>query len=133
LRTDDDQHDRPSEAAAERDSTTENRTADIDIDTTGAAIPVDDHVPEERLYAYDPNKPCMDIGTMYSNMKEFRLAMKQFAIFEFRLVKTDKRYIADCADDDCPWHINGRTQHDGTTIKVYNYLLIVCHHFFINI
>ncbi|CAD6263884.1 unnamed protein product [Miscanthus lutarioriparius] len=37
LRTDDDQHDRPSEAeaqaAAERDSTVENRTADIDIDT----------------------------------------------------------------------------------------------------
>jgi hypothetical protein len=137
LRTDDHQHDRPSEAeaqaAAKRDSTVENRTADIDIDTIGVAIPVDDHVPEERLYAYDPNKPCMDIGTVYSNMKEFRLAMKQFAIneeFEFHLVKTDKkRYIADCADDDCPWHINGRAQPDGMTVKVYNYLLTVCHHF----
>ena len=44
-------------------------------------------------------------------MKEFRLAMKQFAIneeFELHLVKTDKkRYIADCNADDCPWHING--------------------------
>jgi hypothetical protein len=53
LRTNDDQHDRPSKAeaqdAAERDSTVENRIADIDIDTTGAAIPVDDHVPRERL------------------------------------------------------------------------------------
>jgi hypothetical protein len=138
LRTDDDLHDRPSEAEAEapaeRDSTAENRIADIDIDTTGAVIPVDDHVPGERLYAYDPNKPCMDIDIMYPIMKEFRLVMKQFAIneeFEFHLVKTDKkRYIADCADDDCPWHINGRTQHDGTTVKVYNYLLTVCHHFF---
>ena len=69
LRTDDDQHDRPSEteaqAAAERDNLVENRTADIDIDTTGAAIPIDDHVPGERLYAYDPNKSYMDIGTVY--------------------------------------------------------------------
>jgi hypothetical protein len=110
LRTDDDLHDRPSEAeaeaAAERDSTAENRIADIDIDTTGVVIPVDDHVLGERLYAYNPNKLCMDIGTMYPIMKEFRLVMKQFSIneeFEFHLVKTDKkRYIADCADDDCP-------------------------------
>ena len=46
---DDDQHGRPSEADAqastEEDRTTRNRTADIDIDTTGAAIPVDYHVP----------------------------------------------------------------------------------------
>jgi hypothetical protein len=134
LRTDDDQHDKPSEAEAqapaERDITAENRTTNIDIDTTGAAIPVDDHVPGEGLYAYDPNKPCMDIGTVYPNMKEFRLAMKQFAIneeFEYRLVATDKkRFIADCKDDDCPWHINGRRQPDGSTVKVYNYLLTVC-------
>ena len=133
LRTDDDRHDRSSEAeaqAAERDNIAENRTADIDIDTTGAAILVDDHVPREILYAYayDPNEPCMDIGTVYPNMKEFRLAMKQFAIneeFELHLVKTDKkRYIADCNADDCPWHINGRTQPDGITVKVYNFCLL---------
>jgi hypothetical protein len=137
LRTDDDQHDKPTDgeaqAASERDNTAVNRIADIDIDTTGAAIPDDDHVPGEGLYAYDPNKPCMDIGTVYPNMNEFRLAMKQFAIneeFEYHLVKTDKKkYIADCKDDDCPWHINGRTQPDGHTVKVYNYLLIVCYHF----
>jgi hypothetical protein len=70
---------------------------------------------------------------VYSNMKEFRLTMKQFAIneeFEYRLVTTDKkRYIVDCKDDNCPSHINGRIQPDGSTVKVYNYLLIVCHHF----
>ena len=69
---------------------------------------------------------------MYPNMKEFRLAMKQFAIneeFELHLVKTDKkRYIADCNAADCPWHINRRTQPDGITVKVYNFCL--CHHFF---
>ena len=136
---DDDQHGRPSEADAqastEEDRTTRNRTADIDIDTTGAAIPVDDHVPEERIYGYDPNKPCMDIGTVYPNMKEFRVAMKQFAIneeFELRLVKTDKkRYIANCNADGCPWHINGRTQPDKTTVKAYNNLLTMFHPFFV--
>ena len=70
---------------------------------------------------------------MYPNMKEFRVAMKQFAIneeFELHLVKTDKkRYIANCNADGCPWHINGRTQPDKTTVKVYNYLLTLCHHF----
>jgi hypothetical protein len=134
LRTDDDQrHDKSSEAkaqaTAERDNAAENRTADIDIDTTGAAISVDDHVPGEGLYGYDPNKPCMDIGTVYPNMKEFRLTMKQFAIneeFEYRLVATNKkRYIVDCKDDNCPWHINGRIQPDGSTVKVYNYLLTI--------
>ena len=131
LRDEGDQHDKPSEAdaqaAAERDSIAENRTTDIDIDITGAAIPVDDHVPREGLYAYDPNNPSMDIGTMYPNMQEFRLAMKQFAInkeFEYRIVKTDPtRYIANCKDDACSWHINGRRQPDGSTVKVYNYLL----------
>jgi hypothetical protein len=72
LRIDDDQLDKPSDAeaqtAAERDITAENRIVGIDIDTTTAAIPVDDHVPGKGLYAYDPNKPCMDIGTVYPNM-----------------------------------------------------------------
>jgi hypothetical protein len=142
LRADGDHHDKPCEAdaqaAAERDSTTENRTADIDIDTTSAAIPVDDHVLGEGLYAYDPNNLSMDIGTMYPNMKDFRLAMKQFAInkeFEYCIVKTDlTRFIANCKDEACSWHINGRRQPDMTTVKVCNYFLTVYHHFlFVNI
>ena len=52
-----------------QDSTARNRTADTEIDTTGAAVFVDDHVPGERIYGYDPNKPGMDIGTVYPNMK----------------------------------------------------------------
>nr|ABA98175.1 transposon protein, putative, Mutator sub-class [Oryza sativa Japonica Group]ABA98179.1 transposon protein, putative, Mutator sub-class [Oryza sativa Japonica Group] len=58
-------------------------------DITGAAIPVDDQVPGERVMAYDPNNSCMKAGTVYPNMKEFRLAMRQFAInaeFELKLV-----------------------------------------------
>ena len=93
-----------------------NQTCQEEMDTVGAAIPVEDDVPGERILVYDPNKSCMDIGTVYPNMEEFRLAMRQFAIneeFELHLVKTDKtRYIADCNVEDCPWHIVGRRQPD---------------------
>jgi hypothetical protein len=51
-----------------------------DIDIRGAAIPDDDAIPEERVLVYDPNNPCMDIGTVYPSMVDFRLAMRQFAI-----------------------------------------------------
>jgi hypothetical protein len=67
----------------------------------------------------------MDIGTVYPNMEEFRLAMRQFAIneeFELHLVKIDKtQYIADCNVEDCPWHIVGRRQPDKSTVKVFNF------------
>ena len=137
LRTDEEQNERRKEGEAEpefegagdRDSLGGNRNSDNAIDTSGAAIPVDDHVPGEGLYVYDPNKPRMDIGTIYPNMKEFRLAMKQFAIneeFEVHIVKTDTtRYIGKCNAGGCPWHINGRTQHDDATVNVFNYLLTV--------
>ena len=63
---------------------------------------------------YDPNKPCMDIGTVYRNMVEFRLAVRQFAInkeFALHTRKTDiERFIGKCMALDCPWHINGRKQ-----------------------
>lgn len=90
-------------------------------DTTGAAIPVDDVVPGEMGVVYDPDKPNMDIGTLYPSMKEFRLAMRQFAInkeFELDVVATDKeRYIGGCKGDDCVWHIVGRVQPNGKTVK----------------
>ena len=78
----------------------------------------------ERILVYDPNKPCMDISTVYPNMKEFRLAMRQFAIneeLELHIVKSEpQRYIGDCNAEGCPWHIVGRRQPDGATIKVFN-------------
>jgi len=98
-----------------------NQTCQEEMDTVGAAIPVEDDVPGERILVYDPNKSCMDIGTVYPNMEEFRLAMRQFAIneeFELHLVKIDKtQYIADCDVEDCPWHIVGRRQPNKSTVK----------------
>lgn len=94
-------------------------------DITGAAIPVDDQVPGERVMAYDPNNSCMKAGTVYPNMKEFRLAMRQFAInaeFELKLVKTDpERYIGGCKVEGCPWHIVGHKQPNQKTVMAFNF------------
>ncbi|CAA0806649.1 Unknown protein [Striga hermonthica] len=93
-----------------------------EIDTTEAAIEVDDYLPGERIVVHDPNRPRMDLGTVYPNMKEFRLAMIQFAInkkFELHIAKTDpSRYIGGCKAMGCPWHIVGRRQPDGCTVMV---------------
>jgi hypothetical protein len=99
-----------------------------EVDTTGVAIEVDDYLPGERTIVHDPNRPSMDLGTVYPNMKEIRLAVRQFAInkeFELRVVKTDPtRYIGGCKGaEDCPWHLVGRRQPDGCTIMVLTYIL----------
>jgi len=73
---------------------------------------------------YDPDKPCMDLGSVYPNMKEFRLAMRQFAIneeFELDTKKTDPtRFIGNRKAEDCPWHIVGRTWPNGNTVMVFS-------------
>ena len=40
----------------------------------GAAIPVDDLVPLERMIMYDKDKPQIKLGSMFPSMNEFRLA-----------------------------------------------------------
>jgi hypothetical protein len=92
-------------------------------DTHGAAILVDDDIPGERRILYDPNKPSMDLGTVYPSMEEFRLAVRQYVIneeFELKIVKTcPKKYVADCIVEGCPWHLIGNRQPDGKTIMVF--------------
>ena len=77
---------------------------------------------------YDPNNPCMNLGTVYPNMVEFRLAVRQFAInkeFALHTVKSDKeRFIGKCMAPDCPWHINGRKQRDSNIVMVHSTYLL---------
>ena len=106
FRADDEEADKArkaaSKASSQQNADTCQRTEEID--TTGAVIEVDDYLPGERTVVHDPNRPNMDLGTVYSNMKEFRLAVRQFAInkeFELHIVKTDPtRYITDCNGED---------------------------------
>uniref|UniRef100_A0A0A9G375 Transposase MuDR plant domain-containing protein n=1 Tax=Arundo donax TaxID=35708 RepID=A0A0A9G375_ARUDO len=53
-------------------------------DTHGAAIPVEDYAPLQIIY--DKDNPKFKLGTMFPNMKEFKLAVRQWAInTEFEL------------------------------------------------
>jgi len=130
FRADDEEADKArkaaSKASSQQNADTCQRTEEID--TTGAVIEVDDYLPGERTVVHDPNRPNMDLGTVYSNMKEFRLAVRQFAInkeFELRVVKTNpERYIGGCkGGEDCPWHLVGRRQPDGCTVMVLTFIL----------
>jgi len=130
FRADDEEADKArkaaSKASSQQNADTCQRTEEID--TTGAVIEVDDYLPGERTMVHDPNRPNMDLGTVYSNMKEFRLAVRQFAInkeFELRVVKTyPERYIGGCkGGEDCPWHLVGRRQRDGCTVMVLTFIL----------
>ena len=91
-------------------------------ETIDAAIPVDDEIPDERVMLHDPDKPCMDIGTVYPSMRDFRLAVRQFAIneeFELEIYKTDlSRFIGNCKREGCPWHIVGRRQQSRNSVMV---------------
>ena len=99
------------------------RMVEQGIDNEGAAIPVSDAIPNEVVITYDKDQPKMDLGTMYPSMKEFRLAVRQFAIneeFDLGTEKSDKkRFRGFCkSSEDCPWRIVGSLQDDKCTIKV---------------
>ena len=128
LRAEDEAAERCSEDAKKANNAAAmDDTSPVD-DPFGAAIPIDDDIPGERLMVYDPNNPSMDLGAVYPSMAEFRLAMRQFAIneeFELQVVKTDpSRFIGDCKGEDCPWHIVGRRQPDGKTVMVLTILFL---------
>jgi hypothetical protein len=119
LRAEDEAAEKAAEAFKRHDN---GPTSYCEDETLGAAIPVTDEIPGERVMVHDPDNPCMDIGTVYSSMREFRLAVRQFAIneeFELNIYKTDpSRFIGYCKGEGCRWHIVGRRQHDGNTVMV---------------
>jgi hypothetical protein len=76
-----------------------------ECDDQPVAIPVFQNLPGERRL-FDRNTPMMEPGSVYSNMKEFRFAMRQYAIekeFELGIEATGKtRYRGYCRGGDCP-------------------------------
>jgi hypothetical protein len=73
-------------------------------------------LPEERKM-FDRNNHMMEPSSLYLNMKQFRLAMRQYAIdkeFELGIEATNTtRYRGYCRGVDCPWSINARVEHKG--------------------
>jgi hypothetical protein len=45
-----------------------------------AALPYEDHLPNERVLLCDRTNPIMKMGSLYKDMKKFRLAMRLYAI-----------------------------------------------------
>ncbi|WVZ96491.1 hypothetical protein U9M48_042123 [Paspalum notatum var. saurae] len=92
-------------------------------DTVGATISVLDHIPDEIVIGYDKENPIIELGTVYPTMKEFRMALRDFAIkneFSLGTEKSDqKRFRGFCkSNTECPWRIVANRQDDNRTIKV---------------
>jgi hypothetical protein len=66
---------------------------------------------------FDRNNPMIEHRSVYPTMKEFRLAMRQYAIekeFELGTEATEKtRYRVYCHGGDYPWSINLRVEQKG--------------------
>ena len=90
----------------------------------GAAIPVDDLVPLERMIIYDKDKPQIKLGSMFPSMNEFRLAVRQYAINEEFELATEKscttKFRGHCKakENGCPWQIIGNKKSGLPTITV---------------
>ena len=89
----------------------------IDIDD-GAAIPVDDNIPDDKVINYDSDNPEFKLGALFPSMEKFRLAVRQYAMnqeFELHVAKTTPvRYDGYCmGSDDCTWHVHGRPETKG--------------------
>jgi hypothetical protein len=100
---------------------------ELRLDVDGAAIPTNDVVPGEVHISYDKNNPCMEVGTQYPTMEEFKLAVRTYAIKkEFHLgveKSTTKKYRGFCKSGDektgpCQWKINGSKLDGSPTVEV---------------
>jgi hypothetical protein len=66
-----DEDERPMEDASGHDTNFDvvGNTSYEDVDTEGAAIPVDDHVPEEENMDYDMDNPTIAEGNTFPSIK----------------------------------------------------------------
>lgn len=89
-----------------------------ELDDDGATMPCEDSLPQERRILYDQDNPVMEPGSLYPSMKEFRIAMRQYAInnkFELGIEATSTtRYRGYCRGLDCRWSIYARTEMKGS-------------------
>jgi hypothetical protein len=108
--------------AAQEEETIPNIPPDVQQQMDEAGIFVDDNDPEEPILDWDRDNPDMSVGTMYPNMVEFRLALKQHAIvteFELGTEKSDTlRFRGYCKAKGCGWKIRARRKLDGC-VRVY--------------
>lgn len=81
-------------------------------------------IPEDIVVVYGRLNPVMRVRSLYPNMKEFRLSMRQYAInkeFELGIEATNtSRYRVFCQGDECPQKIHAHTNvKESPTIIVH--------------
>jgi hypothetical protein len=73
---------------------------DIDNEEHHGDEECEDYIPDEKRVVYNRINPSMQPGCLFPNMKEFRIAMRQYAIkHEFELgidVTSTTRYVGQC-------------------------------------
>jgi len=99
---------------------------EVEHEMREAAMAVDDDELSEPVRGWDKEDLDMSVGTLYPNMVEFRMAVKQHAIvheFELGTEKSDKtRFRGFCRAEGCPWKIRARTQADKTVrVQIFSY------------
>ena len=94
--------------------------------------------PHNPEVVYDKADPPMAVGSIFSDMNSFRLALATHAIrheFEYNIEKSEPgRYRANCSGkaEGCRWRIHASTMGDHTTVKV-NFDLVVLFYFVLSI
>ena len=78
-----------------------------------------DPLPPRPIVAYDQNDPPMSVGSVYPNMKQFKLALNQHGIkheFEYLTEKSDsgrvRAYCSKKVEEGCMWRLHARTKED---------------------
>ena len=94
------------------------RNRNDDSDDEIGALPYKDAIRGERILVCNRSNPIMKVGSLYKDMKEFRLAIRQYAInneFELGIESSAPfRYRGYCKGGDCPWRINARPEVAGS-------------------
>jgi len=73
---------------------------------------------------YDKKDPPMAVGTVYSDIPAFKLALATHSVkheFHYNIEASDtRRYRASCSakNEGCRWRIHASTLKDGVTVKV---------------
>lgn len=98
--------------------------SDVDYEEVDGLIGKDPPRPIP-IASYDKDDPPMSVGSIYPNMREFRLALSQHAInreFEYNIEKSDpgrlRAYCSRWEEENCRWSLYAKTTKDRVTIKV---------------
>jgi len=110
---------------SDSDDSDDESLSDDDSEVEDLDDIIKDKEPEQMPDAdYDKKDPPMAVGTVYSDIPSFKLALATHSVkheYHYNIEASDTgRYRATCTaqNDGCPWRIHASTLKDGVTVKV---------------